>query len=64
MTFLHDLRADRKNETDGKVKRGISAASFNYYLGSLKSYCRWMIKDRRATESPNGSPTSASRSFG
>jgi integrase len=44
--FLNDLRAD----TDSK--RGISAQTFNFYLSALKQFCRWMVKDRRATENP------------
>lgn len=50
MAFLGDLRKPVK-ESD-KETQGISAASFNYYLGSTKSFCRWMVKDRRATASP------------
>ena len=46
MSYLHELRTDRKN------KRGISAQTFNFYLQSIKQFCRWMIKDRRASESP------------
>ena len=44
--YLNDLR----NGTE--VKRGISAQTFNFYLSALKQFCRWMMKDRRATESP------------
>ena len=46
MMFLADLRADTKD------KRGISAQTFNFYLGAIKQFCRWMVKDRRALESP------------
>jgi len=50
LSFLGDLR---KPKTEGKVEvPGISAATFNYHLGALKSFCRWMVKDRRATASP------------
>jgi len=44
--YLNDLRAD----TDSK--RGISAQTFCFYVGAIKQFCRWMIKDRRAVESP------------
>ena len=48
--FLGDLRTPKK---DGeKTIPGISAATFNYHLGATKSFCRWMVKDRRATLSP------------
>ena len=46
MNYLHELRADTKDQ------RGISAQTFNFYLQAIKQFCRWMIKDRRASESP------------
>ncbi|GMV23996.1 MAG: hypothetical protein AMXMBFR58_00270 [Phycisphaerae bacterium] len=42
-SFLNGLR-------EGEEK--LSPQTFNYYLGSLKSFCRWMVKNRRATTSP------------
>ncbi len=30
----------------------ISKKTFNYYLAAVKQFCRWMVKDRRASESP------------
>jgi len=51
--FLDGLRQDVATE-EGETKRGISAASFNYYLGAVKSFCRWMVRERRATENPVG----------
>jgi len=42
-TFLNGLREGEEN---------LSAQTFNYYLGSLKSFCRWMVKNRRAPNSP------------
>jgi len=48
---LDDLRADKADEK-GHVKRGIGAASFNHYLTAFKGFCRWMVKDGRAGESP------------
>ena len=44
--FLHSLR------TPTKRRKGISAQTFNFYLTAYKSFCRWMVKDRRATDSP------------
>ena len=49
--YLHGQRADTTNKK-GNAKRGLSAQTFNYYLGAFKSFCRWMVRDRRATESP------------
>jgi len=42
LTFLDDLR----------TKNGIGQRSFNYYLKACKRFCRWMIKERRAS-APN-----------
>jgi len=33
-------------------EEGISAQTFNYYLQAIKQFCRWMVDDRRASESP------------
>ncbi len=46
MNYLHEMRADTSNQ------RGISAQTFNFYLQAIKQFCRWMVKDRRASESP------------
>src|SRR5262245_3022173 len=46
LSFLNGLRAD----TEGR--RGISAQTFNFYLSAVKQFCRWMVKDRRAADSP------------
>jgi integrase len=46
MQHLHTLRAGNG------TKPGISAQTFNFYLGAVKQFCRWMLKDRRAVESP------------
>ena len=51
MSYLQDLRQDSKGE-DGDVKTGISAQTFNFYLQAIKQFCRWMVQDRRAAESP------------
>ncbi len=51
MTFLDGLRADTVYG-DGDVKRGISAQTSNFYLRAVKGFCRWMVKDGRASESP------------
>ena len=51
MSHLGSLRADSKDEK-GSVVPGIGAQTFNFYLAALKQFCRWMVKDRRASESP------------
>jgi integrase len=45
-SFLNDLRAG----TDEKP--GISAQTFNFHFGGVKQFCRWMVKNRRATVNP------------
>ncbi len=42
--------ADWRKETQGKP--GISAQTFNFYLQAIKQFCKWMVKDGRASESP------------
>ena len=37
---------------DTDEERGISAQTFNFYLQAVKQFCRWMVKDRRASELP------------
>ncbi len=49
--FISDLRQDRTDDK-GNVHRGISAASFNYYLRDARSFFRWMVRDGRALASP------------
>ncbi len=41
--YLAGLRADGE---------GIGAQTYNYYLQSAKQFCRWMVQDGRAAESP------------
>ena len=36
----------------GEDDPGLSTQSSNYYLSAFKSFCRWMVKERRASESP------------
>ena len=31
---------------------GISPQTFNFYLQAMKQFCRWMVRERRAVESP------------
>ncbi|MEF9437808.1 MAG: site-specific integrase, partial [Candidatus Mariimomonas ferrooxydans] len=50
-----DIQADRiqrylvELRNDGE---GISAQTFNYYLQSIKQFCKWMKQNQRASESP------------
>ncbi len=43
---LATLREDTEN------RPGISAQTFNFYLQALKQFCKWMVRDGRATVSP------------
>lgn len=49
MAHLRELRTDASKGRNGE---GISAQTFNFYLAAFKGFCRWMVKDGRATESP------------
>jgi site-specific recombinase XerC len=49
--FLAELRSN-KADKKGNTERGISAQAFNFYLQALKQFCRWMVRDGRAIESP------------
>lgn len=35
-----------------KERRGISAQTFNFHLSAVKGFCRWMLRNRRATANP------------
>ena len=54
-TFFSDINASQVQnylaDERGKI-RGISVQTSNHHLTALKSFCNWMQKDRRATESP------------
>ena len=57
MEYIHGLRADaiRSDPETGEVKKGkpgISAQTVNFYIQAIKQFCKWMVKDRRASESP------------
>jgi len=41
--FVADLRSGQEN---------ISAQTHNFYLQAIQQFCRWMVKDSRAAESP------------
>ena len=51
MAYLEGLRAD-VTDARGTVKRGLSAQTSNFHLAALKQFCRWMVRDGRASESP------------
>jgi integrase len=46
MAYLHNLRQPTAR------KRGISAQTFTFYVRAIKQFCKWLVKDRRATENP------------
>ncbi|MDD5658356.1 MAG: hypothetical protein PHF00_13985, partial [Elusimicrobia bacterium] len=52
MAYLDGLRADTLDEKGRVIKRGIGAQSFNFYLAAFKQFCRWMVRDGRAGDSP------------
>jgi integrase len=44
LEFLHEQR--------NLEEKPISAQTSNFYLQAIKQFCKWMVKDRRASESP------------
>ena len=43
---------DCRQTAISRQSRVYSVQTSNFYLGALKSFCRWMVKDRRARENP------------
>ncbi len=52
MTCLSELRQDAVDGGGTITKKGISNQTFNFYLQAIKQFARWMVKDRRAIDSP------------
>ena len=53
-TKVQQELANRRTDTvdaKGKTVRGMGIKTTNYYLRDLKSFCRWMLHERRATSS-------------
>lgn len=44
--FLTECRLVPRN------KGGLSAKSLNHYLGSIKGFCTWMVRERRVSDNP------------
>ena len=51
VAYLGDRRSHQIHN-DGKKLSGLSAQTSNFYLQAVKQFCRWMVKDGRASESP------------
>jgi len=50
-----DIQASRLQSYLASLRHGdngISAQTYNYYLQAFKQFCRWMVADGRAAESP------------
>ena len=55
LSFWNDFQASKVQKfLTGlkKAEKGISVKTCNYYLKSVKQFCKWMVQDRRADESP------------
>ncbi len=50
LAYMNDARKDTVNAKGKLVKRGLGNQTSNFYLGALGQFCKWMVKDRRATE--------------
>ena len=53
-TTWTDIVASRLQRalTEFRQSKNLSAQTFNFYLKATKQFCRWMVQDRRASESP------------
>ncbi len=55
-TFLANLRTAKPKDTDTEANedtvKTLGVQTTNYYLGAVKHFARWMIQERRASESP------------
>ena len=52
--YWQDIDASKVEEYLAWLRNGprnLSMASSNYYLRAIKQFCRWMVRERRATES-------------
>ena len=48
-----DLSASKvATELASRRKAGLSIQTSNYYLTAIKSFCRWMVRDRRLPDNP------------
>jgi site-specific recombinase XerC len=46
------LPRDAVEDLQDRRARGACVQTTNYYLSHLKSFCRWMVKDRRTADNP------------
>ena len=51
-TTVHDRIEHLRKEATGKRKKAMGAKSANHYLSAVKTFCRWMVKQRRASDNP------------
>jgi integrase len=47
-----DATAIESHLAERRDKQTLAAQTSNYYVASVKQFCRWMVKNRRATQSP------------
>lgn len=55
VSFYSDIEGDKVQSKLQEMREAASPISIktsNYYLGALKHFCRWMVRERRASESP------------
>jgi len=53
--FIADISASKVQRYLADLRNngeGISAQTFNFYLQTMKQFCKWMVQDQRASESP------------
>jgi len=52
MTWLNEQRQDEHDATGKRLRRGISANTFNSYVLALKGFALWMVREGRVNENP------------
>lgn len=52
VVIVKKVNGKKVKQKELKDNGQISSKTANYYLKSMKQFCRWMVNDRRASESP------------
>ena len=52
IVIVKKVNGKKVKQKELKDNGQISSKTANYYLKSMKQFCRWMVNDRRASESP------------
>jgi len=50
LSYLAGIRSE--HFAGGRKRKGVGLQSSNWYLQAVKGFCKWMIRERRATDNP------------